>query len=170
MKRTIHTAAALVLTLAAATAATADTRQLAASAGLDANEAASLTLTEIARMKFNDDTRRDDRIAFFAPVAGSDAGARSQLIAGAGLSAAEADGMTLTEIAVAKRNRDVRRDEGIQVVVSTRSFATGGQGGRSQLIASAGLDAEAARGMTLQQIYVAKINREGDNDQHMGVY
>ncbi len=169
MKRTIHTAAVLVLTLAAATAATADTRQLAASAGLDANEAASLTLTEIARIKFNDDTRRDDRIAFFTPNAGSESG-RSQLIAGAGLSAAEADGMTLTEIAVAKRNNNVRRDERIQVVVSTRSFATGGQGGRSQLIASAGLDAEAARGMTLQQIYVAKINREGDNDQRVGVY
>jgi len=170
MKRGFQTAAALVLTLAAATAGSADTRQLAASAGIDATEAASLTLTEIARIKFNGDARQDDRAALVTPSAGGNPAARSQLIAAAGMTAGEAEGMTLTELVVAKRNRDVRRDEDIQVVVSSRTIPAYGEGARSQLIASAGVDAGAARGMTLQELYVVKINREGDNDKRVGMY
>lgn len=169
MKRRFHTAAAIVLTLAAATAASADTRQIAASVGLGQDAADLLTLTEIARVKHNADSRQDEQVAMFAPVAGGDAAARSQLIALAGLSADEAAGMTLTDLVVAKHNNDVRRDDAIQVVVSSRSYGAG-HAGRAQLIASAGLDPEAARSMTLQQIYVAKINAEGDNDQRVGAY
>ena len=63
MKRGLKTAGALVLTLAVATAASADTAQLAASAGIDPAEAASYSLTEIAQAKINADIRRDDRNA-----------------------------------------------------------------------------------------------------------
>ena len=167
MKRRFQTAAALVLTLAA-TAASADTSQLAASIGLGADAASTLTLTEIARVKYNAGTRQQDRVGMFAADAGGDAAARSQLVASAGLSADETAVLSLTEIVVAKRNREVRRDDNVQIVVSSRGYPAGGQGARSQLIAATGAD--AAGEMTLQQLYVAKINREGDRDQRVGVY
>lgn len=160
-------AVALALALAA-TASSADTRQLAASAGVSPAEASGLTLDQIARAKFNADAGADGEIAVVAPRGSSGPSARSQLIAGSGLTAEEAAGMTLTQIAVAKRNGEVRQDERT-MVVSARNFPAASRG-RSQLVAAAGLDADGARNVTLQELYVAKINREGDRDAQIGAH
>jgi len=69
MNARFNAVSACVLALAAATAATGDTRQIAASAGLDASEAASLSLSEIVAAKINTEARRDDRFAIVARAA-----------------------------------------------------------------------------------------------------
>ena len=85
--------------------------QLAASAGLSAAEAKSWTLGEIFVAKINREARGDDRQAVkgagvtVTTRSGSSAD-YSQLIASASLSADEAAGMTLTEIAAAKFSRE----------------------------------------------------------------
>ena len=89
---------------------------LAAAAGLSADEARGMTLNEVFVAKINREARGDDRQAVrggqvtmgtrSAPVAVS-----SQLIAAAGLSAEEAAGMSLTEIAAAKFARDTATDQ-----------------------------------------------------------
>ena len=86
--------------------------QLAASAGLAPHQAQSLTLTEIAAAKFNRDTSADDAQRVQRPSGvtqitrslGTDG--RRQLVAAAGLSQDEANGLSLTEIARAKFDRD----------------------------------------------------------------
>jgi hypothetical protein len=98
-----------------ATNGSADPARLAASAGIDSGDAGGMTLTEIAAVKFNNDTRPDDRQSVVYP-SGATVASRSvddpskafaQLIASAGLSPAEAKGMSLTEIAAYKFDRDV---------------------------------------------------------------
>lgn len=157
MKRGFQTAGALVLTLAVASAAAADSGQLAASAGIDPS--AGYSLTEIAQAKFNADTRRDDRNAVASTaVIVVDPAAHAQLIAAAGLSPAEAEGMTVSDLAIAKRNREARgNDRG-------RAFVPGSSGGASQLIASVGLAPEVGRSMSLNEIYLEKIVRQSDDD------
>jgi hypothetical protein len=87
-----------------------ETGQLAASAGIPADEADRLSVTEIAAAKFSRDTenaqrvvRREGVTAIARSVAASD---RAQLVAAAGLSAEEANGLSLSEIAAAKFDRD----------------------------------------------------------------
>jgi len=87
----------------------------------------------------------------------------SQLAANAGLSPAEAEGLSLTEIAQAKFNRDTRGDDRIEFVVP------GQNGNREQLAAVAGLSPSEAAGMTLNEIFVAKINREARGDEQQAV-
>jgi hypothetical protein len=85
--------------------------QLAASAGLAPDQAQSLTLTEIAAAKFNRDASASDAQRVQRPSGvtqitrslGTDG--RSQLVAAAGLSQDEANGLSLTEIARAKFDR-----------------------------------------------------------------
>jgi hypothetical protein len=162
------TAAALVVTFAGATASLADSGQLAASAGVSPTAAAGMTLDDVARAKYNTDTRRDDQIVTVTPVTRHNAAARSQLIAAAGISAEDAAGMSLSQIAAAKYNGEVSQDERY-MVVSTRSFPAGFSG-RSQLAAAAGLTGAEARTASLETLYVGKINREGGRDQQIGGY
>ncbi len=77
-----------------------------------------MTLTEIAAVKFNNDTRADDhqsvmhasRVTITSRSVG-DPRAFTQLIASAGLSPSEARGMTLSEIAAYKFDRDTPDDD-----------------------------------------------------------
>jgi hypothetical protein len=91
----------------------ADPRQLAINARVTPEEARTMTLSELAAVKFNREARRDDRFELrMAPAAPqsirSSAGFPElyrQLIASAGLTLEEASDMTLGEIAVHKFNR-----------------------------------------------------------------
>jgi hypothetical protein len=82
-----------------------------------------------------------------------------QLAANAGLSAAEAQGLTLTQIAQIKFNRESDTDDRQAVVIVPGKSASYGQ-----LAASAGLSPAEAAGMTLDEIVVAKVNKESDTD------
>ena len=95
-------------------------------------------------------------IAFAAVPAFAD-----QLAGNAGLTPAEAQGLSLTEIAQAKFNRDTRGDDRHPVVV-----IPGSGGDYTQLAAVAGVSAD---GLTLDQIFVAKINREARGDEQQAV-
>ena len=78
-----------------------------------------MTLTEIAAVKFNHDTRADDHQTVMHASRRDDhlsVGRRphrafAQLIASAGLSPSEARGMSLTEIAAYKFDRDTPNDD-----------------------------------------------------------
>jgi hypothetical protein len=83
-----------------------------------------------------------------------------QLAANAGLSPAEAQGLSLTEIAQAKFNRDTREDDRHPVVV-----VPGSGGDATQLAAIAGVSADKS----LNEIFVAKINREARGDEQQAV-
>lgn len=111
----------------------------------------------------------------------------SQLAASAGLTPAQAQGLTLNEIALAKHNAELDRGEGIgtsvsasyvlserdagQVVASTRSGPAylGNGAAYRQLIANAGLTQEQAMGLSLREIATAKFNRDTVADDRMGV-
>ena len=143
--------AAAVVALAAAAPAFAGTQVVAGN---------GLSLTQAAAIKFNADTRTDDHQTV-AVVAGK-GGNTSQLAAVAGIPANEAAGMSLDQIAVAKFNREARGDEkqavkGGAATMSTRSPYLGGQ---EQLVASAGLSADAAQGKSLTEIAAAKFARD----------
>lgn len=143
---------------AAVIASAADVRQLAASAGLSAAEAEGMTLSEIAAMKFNKDTRGDDQQAVThvtVPIR-VDATRDAQIIRQAGLTPAEAEGLTLAEIAAAKHNAGASDGDNMIVVVSTRGTARP----NPQLAASAGLTPAEARGMSLSEIAAAKFARD----------
>ncbi len=167
MKYAVNTFAAAAVALIAAAPAFADNSQLAASAGLTQAQAQSLSLSEIAQAKFNNDTRHDDRIVFVVPATGT--GSHDQLAAAAGLTPEEAQGMSVDEIFVAKINRESRGDEQQAVKGGSVSMATRSPVmffGHDQLVASAGLSAEAASGLTLSEIAAAKFARDtstGDN-------
>ena len=96
----------------------ADPSKLAASAGIAPDAHPGMTLTEIAAVKFNNDTRPDDRqsVAHSSGVvvasrSVSDPGkAFVQLVASAGLTPVEAEGMSLTSIAAYKFDRDTPDD------------------------------------------------------------
>lgn len=84
---------------------------LAASAGLSADAARDLSLGEIAAVKFTRGSRDNDQIrpaALPASLATRSVGSQShgQLISNAGLTDATATGLSLTEIAAAKFDRD----------------------------------------------------------------
>ena len=87
-------------------------------------------------------------IAFAAAVP---AFAGSQVVAG--------NGLTLTQAAAIKFNNDTRSDDHQTVAV-----VAGKGGNTSQLAAVAGIPADEAASMSLDQIFVAKINREARGD------
>ena len=91
-----------------------------------------------------------------ALVAAAPAFAGTQVVAG--------NGVTLTEAAQAKFNRDTRPDDRHPIVVPGQA-----SGNYGQLAAVAGLTAEEAQGMSLNEIYVAKINREARGDDKQAV-
>ena len=152
----VKTIAAAALALAAAPAF-AD--QLAANAGLSAAEAQGLTLSQIAQVKFNRETRGDDRQAVII-VPGHSA-SYDQLAASAGLSASEARGMSLDEIFVAKVNKESDTDDqqlvtGGDVTMASRSAYSP----NAQFAASAGLSPAEAAGMSLTEIAAIKFQRD----------
>lgn len=159
----------ILLTVAAAATAAAlagpslASDQLAASAGLTPVQASGLSLTEVAQEKFNRDT--ENRQASVEGRQATDA-ARARLAANAGISADAADGLSLAEIAAVKFSRessDSAQDPARagSVTKAARSVAPGAD--RSQLIASAGLDADDARALSLSEIAQAKFDRDTDN-------
>ncbi|MBP7241742.1 hypothetical protein [Amaricoccus sp.] len=152
-------AAAAVLTIGA-TAGFADTGQIAASAGLQGDEAAGLTLTEIARHKFNADTRPDDRIVVVMSGGGASAAARSQLAAAGGIDAATAAGMSLSELAAAKFRAEARGDDRQPLVVASPGAVAAG----AQFAASAGVRPEVARGKSMNEIFLEGIVRRSDDE------
>ena len=142
--------------------------QLAASAGLAADEAAGMTLTEIAQTKFNRDESGADRwMASIPPTNGS--ADPTRLAASAGIAPDARQGMTLTEIAAVKFNNDTRPDDrqsvehASGVTVASRSVADPGQA-FVQLIASAGLTPAEAEGMSLTRIAAYKFDRDTPDD------
>jgi hypothetical protein len=143
---------------AAVIASAADVRQLAASAGLSAAEAEGMSLSEIAAVKFNRETRGDYQQAVehvTAPIY-VDAARDAQLIRQAGLDPAEAEGLTLADVAAAKHNAGASVGDNMIVVVSTRGTARF----NPQLAASAGLSPAEASGMSLSEIAAAKFARD----------
>ena len=157
MKTTVKMIAAAVALIAAAPAF-AGTTQVVAGNGM--------TLTQAAQVKFNRDTRADDRQAVVIVRGDASAAGIAQLAAAAGLDADEAAGLSLNQIFVAKINREARGDEkqaagGSQVSMASRNYPAGVPG---QLVASAGLTDEAAAGMSLTEIAAAKFARDTDAD------
>jgi hypothetical protein len=141
--------AAAAIAFAAAVPTFAGTTQVVAGNGLN--------LTQAAAVKFNNDTRQDDRQTV-AVVPGK-GGNVSQLAASAGIAADEATSMSLGQIVLAKVNREARGDDkqamkGGAVTMSTRSPSLGGN---EQLAASAGMSAD---GKSLTEIAAAKFARD----------
>jgi len=127
-----------------------------------------ITLTESAQAKFNRDTGRDNR-QILVMHGMAEPGSFAQLAASAGLTAGEAQGLTLGQVFVAKINRENGRDQqqlvkGGSVSMSSRSAA----GGYSQLAAGAGLTPDEAAGLTLNEIAIAKFNRDTGRDNRQG--
>ena len=88
--------------------------QLAAVAGIEPGEAQAMSLNAIFVAKINREVGRDQqqlpKSTSVIMSSRSPSAANAQLIAAAGLTPAEAAGMTLTEIAAAKFNRETGRD------------------------------------------------------------
>jgi hypothetical protein len=172
MKRAVTTASVLALSLLALSPVNAQSwTQLAASAGLTAAEAQDMTLTEIYAAKINRESDRDGQQLVFrraaprAVVVTRDA----QLIATAGLTPEEAQGMTLAALASYKTSFNARHDER-QVVVSGRSIEGIDPSAHRQLVAAAGITEAEARGLSLNDLYVLKINKESRGDDRQSQY
>jgi hypothetical protein len=139
----------------------ADTAQLAAAAGVSQEEAATMSLSELAAAKFNRDSAGDDRQS----IADSrritvDPVRHARLIAAVGLTPAEAEGLTLSQLAAGKVNADSDGEDARPVMSSRGPIRIG-----SQLASAAGLSAAEAQGMSLTDIAAAKFDRDtGDDD------
>lgn len=98
-----------------------------------------------------------------APVTRADG--MEQLIASAGLTPAQASGMSLTEIYARKINRESGRDD--KITVSSRAVSGFQAGSHGQLVASAGLGMDEAQGMSLADIAAAKASRSATRDERV---
>lgn len=87
-----------------------------------------------------------------------------QLAASAGLTAGEARGMTLTEIYVAKINRESGRDERV-APIGRGTAARFDPAAHLQLIATIGLAPEEAVGLSLSQVFALKTSWNARNDE-----
>jgi hypothetical protein len=166
MKYYLNSIAAAAVALAAAAPAFAG-GQLAANAGLTAAEAQGLSLTEIAQIKFNRETRGQDRqVIVKHGVASADSVA--SLAANAGISPAQAQGYSLTEVAAVKFNRETRGQDAQRVERGSATMAArsapADNASWSQLISGAGLSAAEASGMTLTEIAAVKFASESDDN------
>lgn len=138
------------------TPAAADTRVVAGN---------GLTLTEAAQIKFNRDTRPDDRHVAVTP--GIPSNDYTRLAASFGMSADEARGLSLADVFVAKINHgkgvaEQQLMRGRTATLGTRSPAV--RPDRSQLAASAGLTSSEAATMSLTEIAAAKFARGPANE------
>lgn len=148
--------AAVLLALGAVLPANAATQVVAGN---------GMTLTDAARIKFNRDTRSDDQQAMVAPVTPS--GDYSRLAASFGMDPREAQGLSLERVFVAKINHgkgasELQLEKDSSVGMATRSPYRAVD--RSQLAASAGLDADAAAAMSIREIAAAKFDRDGTSN------
>ena len=150
MKSSIYVLAAIAVF--AGSSAFADS-QVVASPGV--------SLTEAAQIKFNRDTRPDDR--HFAPVAGNTEQS-PQFYAAAGLAPEEAQGWTLTQVYVAKLNLESGYDEQQRLPIDDQatsvSRAYGESANYAQLATAARLSHEEAAGMSWADLAEAKLNFE----------
>ena len=166
MKTTVAFAAAMLAGLG--TAQAADWSQLVAAAGLTPSEARGMSLTEIHAYKINRESPGDAQVALSTrsyPV--FNVAGHAQLVAVAGVSARDAQSMTLTEIAARKVNLGTRGDERIRLVApADGSFDPAAH---PQLVAAAGLTPAEAQGLSLNEISVFKFNREQDGDDRQAV-
>lgn len=153
-----HTFAAAALLSLGAVAAQADAVQIVRGLGLSPEQAAGLSLTEIATMKRNAETRGDDRSGL--PAQG-DAGpaARVQLAYAAGVTPSEAADMSLSDLAAAKIAREARGDDRV-AVQPRRAPATAD----AQFAASAGVAPEIARAQSFNALFLVKIERQSGDD------
>jgi len=155
MKRT-HIAAALVAALAAGPALAQS--QLVATTGLSPEEAAGLTLNQLAAAKYNREVSYADRQAVRIPPAAGPVD-RSQLVA----NARARPGASLNEIAAAKYNREVSYADRQRVRPAGQPEPRRYSLDKThwhQLVASAGLKRQDAVGLTLNEIAAIKYNRE----------
>jgi hypothetical protein len=172
MNRAVTTASVLALSLLALSPVNAQSwTQLAASAGLTVAEAQGMTLTEIYAAKINRESGRDGQqlVSRRATPATVVVTRDAQLIAAAGLTPEEAQGMTLVELAGHKTSFNAGHDER-QVVVSTRSIGGIDPSAHRQLVAAAGIPEAEARGVSLNDLYVLKINKESRGDDRQSQY
>ena len=137
---------------------------LPAHAGTQVVAGNGLSLTDAARIKFNQDTRADDHQTKVVLVTPS--GDYDQLAASFGMDPANAEGMSLAQIFVLKINHgegnaDRQLVKGDAGGMATRS-AIGAD--HDQLAASAGLDPAQATGMSLSDVAAAKFAAGGAND------
>jgi hypothetical protein len=93
------------------------------------------------------------------------AGDWSQLAASAGLTPAEAEGMTLQEIAARKFNRESPADDAI--TVSSRSYPMFDVAAHQQLVAVAGVGPSEALRMSLTEIAARKVNLVAAGDERI---
>lgn len=137
---------------------------LPAHAGTQVVAGNGLTLTDAARIKFNRDTRADDRQVKVEPVTPS--GDYGRLAASFGMDPADAAGLSLAQIFVLKINHGEGTTDRQLVKGSGVGMATRSPGGtdHAQLAASAGLDPAEAAGMSLGEIAAAKFAAGGAND------
>ena len=134
------TAGAFVLALAAAAPGFAgDLTQLARRAGVSPD--AGLTLDTLAALKFNQESDGDEQ----------------QTV----MSSRGMPGSVLERFAAAHFSRHVRSDEQ-HVVIDYRDPIPADATRHAQLIAAAGIDAEAAQGVTIGEVAAAKFGREPD--------
>jgi hypothetical protein len=92
----------------------------------------------------------------------------AQLVANAGLTPAEAEGMSLNQIAAAMLNRGSDRGEW-QPVAADYGQVRVDPARHGQLIAAAELSPAEARGLTLTDLAVGKHNAEARYDDRQGV-
>jgi hypothetical protein len=155
MKYYLNALAAAAVAVSAASPVFANS-QLIAAAGLTPAEAQGLSLTEIAQYKFNRETGRDGQQAAeldrVAPAV-----AASKPLNAVAISSAN-DGLSYSD-----QQRNVSRSG---VTMASRNV---GNGDWSQLIASAGLTPAEAKGMTLNEIAIAKFNHDADRDDRQGI-
>jgi len=126
-----------------------------------------MTLTELHARKINRESGRDGQVTVSGrgyPV--SSASDHSALVASAGLTASQAAGMDLSQIAAHKFNRGVTREDRIPVTQTASADFDASQ--NPQLVASAGLSADEAQGMSLNEIYRHKHNRSAGRDEVQG--
>jgi len=138
MKTYISTFVAAAIALAAAAPAFSGTQVTAGN---------GVSLTEAAQAKFNRDTRGDDR----------------QHIVHLGQTPEDARATALNVAFVAKINEESGGDQQQRVLTSsgdTMSSRSMPAANHAQLIASAGLSAEQAAGMSLSEIAAAKFDRD----------
>jgi hypothetical protein len=151
---------ALSLTALSPALAEGEWTQLIADAGLTPAEAAGLSLEQITVYKFNRGAGRDNAIGVVArggPVQ-ADPQAHGHLIHAAGLSRADVDGLTLGEVFAYKADRDNAED--------FHPAAADGPGAvdpaaHAQLIASLGLSADDAAGMSFSAVAMRKFKLDG---------
>lgn len=141
--------------------------QLARAAGVPAEQAATMSLTELAAAKFNRDTRGDDRqVVSTAAPRPVDPARHAHMIAAAGMTRDEAAGVTLTELAAGVFTAGSDDDEAQPVITMS---SRGPVRIDPHLAFAAGLAPAEAATMSLGSVAAAKFNRDSRSDDRQAV-